>query len=58
MDVSRRPEWMNGSRREGWRVGVWARDVGHARELGEYRGSYQVLHRRRRWEAGAVVFTF
>jgi hypothetical protein len=57
MDVSMRQGWMNGSRRERWRIGVWARDFGHARELGEYRGSYQVLHRRGRWEAGAVVFT-
>ena len=58
MDVTVRQGWMNGSRRERWRVGVWARDFGHARELGEYRGSYRVLHRRRRREAGAVVFTF
>lgn len=57
-DVSERQGWMSGFRPEGWRVGAWARDFGQVHELGDYRGSYHVPHRRKRREVGAVVFTF
>jgi len=46
---------MDLSRREEWRIRLWASDLGRAHELGEYRGSYRALQPRSQWTWGVMV---
>ena len=47
-----------GSGREGWQVGVQARDLGQAHELGEYRRSYGAVRQRMQVGWGIILITF